>query len=71
MTEDMQIELGDALAALGSGQVRLQRHLDKADTKIAQQDAKIALQQRLIDSHEHLIEMLEMMLRTAGAKSDA
>jgi hypothetical protein len=78
MSEQMKIELGDALAALANGQVRLQRHIETADAtiakqaaKLAEQEAKLALQQRLMDSHEHRIAMLEMMLQPKGAKSDA
>jgi hypothetical protein len=78
LTEEMRLDLADALAALGSGQVRLQRHLEKADAtiakqaaKLAEQDAKLALQQRLMDSHENRMARLETMLRSNGDWFDA
>jgi hypothetical protein len=69
-SEEMKLELGESLGALGSGQVMLKRLFEKADAKIAEQDTKIAIQQRLIDSHEHRIEMLEAAIRPKG-KFDA
>lgn len=70
-TEHMQIEVGGALATLGSAQVRLQRLLDKADTVIAQQAAKLALQQRLLDSHEHRLAIVERALLAQEGQFDA
>jgi hypothetical protein len=47
MTEDMQIQLRDALAARGSGQVRLKRHLDGADMLRVRNDSAIAAEVNL------------------------
>ncbi|MBB5331882.1 hypothetical protein [Tunturiibacter gelidoferens] len=41
LSEEMRIELGESLASLGSGQVKLQKWFMVVDTKIRQQDQVI------------------------------
>jgi prophage DNA circulation protein len=65
-SEEMKLELGESLAALGSGQVKLQRLLAQQDAKIAQQDAmigtltdQVATLVKLVDGHQRAIQLLQ------------
>lgn len=40
LTEEMKLELGESLAALGNGQVMLKRLFEKLDAKAEQQDRR-------------------------------
>jgi hypothetical protein len=63
LSEEMRLELGESLAALGSGQVKLQRLLEKTEMKSAQQDAKIA---QLTGENRELRAMLDKALDKIG-----